>query len=329
LTTKTIDRTPKDPPTILPLDLQDRPQWSVMIPVYNSGRYLEETLRSVLIQKVPEDQMQIEVIDDCSTDINVEWMVNKVGGGRIGYYRQSMNVGSLRNFETCINRAKGHFVHLLHSDDVILPGFYDHVGKLFNTYPEAGAAFTAYRYIDENSNILFYPEPEAREDCILPEWLPRLAERQRIQYACIAVRRSVYEQLGAFCGVHYGEDWEMWARIAAHYPMAYTPTVYASYRRHLSSISGQSIITAQNLKDLDFVMRKVNTYLPSEYKARALREARKFYAFYGVRTAKLVWTKLRNRRAAVAQIKAAWSMHKDLPLALEILKVLARMILNR
>jgi cellulose synthase/poly-beta-1,6-N-acetylglucosamine synthase-like glycosyltransferase len=58
-----------DPPKIHPLpdDGKARPFWSVMIPTYNArADYLEETLRSVLRQDTGPEQMQIEVVDDCS-----------------------------------------------------------------------------------------------------------------------------------------------------------------------------------------------------------------------------------------------------------------------
>jgi glycosyltransferase involved in cell wall biosynthesis len=300
-----------------------------MIPVFNSGKYLEQTLRSVLIQAPGEDEMQIEVVDDFSTDIDVQQLVREVGNGRIGYYRQPYNVGSLRNFETCLNLAKGHFVHLLHSDDIVHNGFYAQLGNLFTTYPHVGAAFCRYRYIDEHSKTIFYPDAEAPVECVLENWLKRLAERQRIQYVSVAVKREVYEDVGGFYGVHYGEDWEMWARIATKYSFAYTPTVLASYRRHENSISGQAILTAQNLRDLEFVMEKINTYLPEDSRKSALKESRKFYAHYALRTAKKIWIKHRHTKGTMAQIKKAWSMHKDPLLVYEIVKVFARMILNR
>ena len=96
------------PPKIAPLpDQAKRPVWSVMIPTYNCSRFLKETIESVLDQDFGKDLMQIEVIDDCSTDEDVEAIVNQIGAGRISFYRQPENVGSLRNFETCINRAQG------------------------------------------------------------------------------------------------------------------------------------------------------------------------------------------------------------------------------
>ena len=116
-------RIPAAPPVIEPVPNHTaRPLWSVMIPVYNCLHYLEETLMSVLLQDPGIDLMQIEVIDDCSTDGNVQELVCRVGKGRIGYYRQPYNKGSLRNFETCLNRAWGHWVHLLHGDDKVIKG---------------------------------------------------------------------------------------------------------------------------------------------------------------------------------------------------------------
>jgi glycosyltransferase involved in cell wall biosynthesis len=300
-----------------------------MIPVYNGGQYLQQTLESVLIQALPESEMQIEVVDDCSTDIDVQGLVRRVGQGRIGYYRQPYNVGSLRNFETCLNLSKGHYVHLLHSDDLVHVGFYDELSHLFDTYKNIGAAFCRYRYIDEDGNLIFYPEAEAPVECVLEDWLVRLSERQRIQYVSIAVKRKVYEELGGFYGVHYGEDWEMWARIATRYNFGYTPNVLASYRRHANSISGNAITTGQNIRDLAFVMDKISEFLPKEKKKNALLEARKFYAHYAVRTASMLWDKFKDSKGAMAQIKEGWKMHKDALLVWEIFKVTVKMMIKR
>src|SRR5450432_1899209 len=101
-----IERIPQSPPVIKPVgDSIKRPLWSVMIPTYNCSEYLVETLQAVLAQAPSADMMQIEVVDDCSTDTDVEALVKKIGKGRVGFFRQTENVGSLRNFETCLNRS--------------------------------------------------------------------------------------------------------------------------------------------------------------------------------------------------------------------------------
>src|ERR1700743_576437 len=151
-----IDRIPAAPPSIAPVQQGiHRPLLSVMIPAYNCSNYLRVAMLSVLEQDLGPDRMQIEVIDDCSTDTDVRTLVAEIGKGRIGYYRQPENVGSLRNFETCLNRSRGQWVHLLHGDDYVVQGFYDEIRTLFRTYPEAGAAFTGYYQVKADGEVLY------------------------------------------------------------------------------------------------------------------------------------------------------------------------------
>lgn len=324
-----LDRIPSSPPSIAPLASGvHRPRWSVMIPVYNCAGFLLETLEAVLQQALPPEDMQIEVVDDCSTDVDVEALVNAMGKGRVGYFRQPENRGSLRNFETCINRATGHLIHLLHGDDLIKPGYYQTMDELFDRYPQAGAAFCRYVYIGQSSKPLYYRDAEMEETGILHNGLLRLAERQRVQFCTITVKREVYEKLGAFYGVDYGEDWEMWVRIARHYPVAYVPEVLAAYRLHFASISGQSYATAKNLKDLQWVMHTIQQYIPETERARILEQSMKFYAHYGIKIANDLWYGLRHRQGVKTQVQEALRMHRDWLMYWKITKLYTKMALN-
>lgn len=325
-----MERTPSSPPFIQPPPpTQSRPFWSVMIPVYNCAQYIPETLESVLAQNIAPEHMQIEVIDDASTDADVEALVKSIGKGRVKYFRQTENVGSLQNFVTCINRAQGQVVHILHGDDRVGKGYYNKLEELFHKYPEAGAAFCRYTYIDEKGQKSFDQRPEMKEDGILKDWLLKISEYQRIQYAAISVRREVYEKLGGFYGVNYGEDWEMWVRIARYYPVAYTPQILADYRKHASSISGQKFITGQHIKDLLKVMGFIQNYLPAEHKEKLLRKSKKFYAHYGVRVANQLWHTSHNKSGVQQQVKQTLALHSDLLLYWKIAKIYLKMILNR
>ena len=299
-----------------------------MIPAYNCTGFLTEALEAVLAQALPPEQMQIEVVDDCSTDADVEALVQAIGKGRIGYFRQPENKGSLRNFETCINRAAGHLVHILHGDDLIEPGYYQTMQQLFDRYPQAGAAFCRYVYIGQSSKPLYYRDAEMEEAGILDNGLLRLAERQRVQFCTITVKREVYEKLGAFYGVNYGEDWEMWVRIAREYPVAYVPETLAAYRLHFASISGQSYASAKNLKDLQWVMLAIQQYLPETERARVLQQSMKFYAHYGIKIANDLWYGLKNREGVKVQVQEALRMHRDWRMYWKITKLYTKMALN-
>lgn len=306
-------RIPDSPPKINPIiDGLHRPLWSVMIPAYNCSKYLAETIQSVLRQDMGEDIMQIEVVDDCSTDANVEALVNTIGKGRVSYYRQEKNVGSLRNFETCLNRSRGVYVHLLHGDDRVKIGYYKAITDVFEQFPEAGAAFSAWEHIDSEGAFSHESRLEATEPCVLENWLLKLAEFPRLQYVAITVKREIYEKLGSFYLAHYGEDWEMWTRIAKDYSTAYVPKYLAEYREHKNSITWQSYQTGQNIKDIIKVTAVLNSYLPKKEQSRMLRIARKNYAYWILNETYKEWFNHKNNRVAYNQIRTILAIYSNL-----------------
>jgi glycosyltransferase involved in cell wall biosynthesis len=119
----------------------DRPFWSVMIPTYNASGLLKKILRSVLDQDPGPGQMQIAVVDDCSPSGVAAQIVDRVAPGRVEFHRQPSNVGLAANWNGCIERARGHWIHLLHQDDVVLARFYERLGRAGRECPDAGAAF--------------------------------------------------------------------------------------------------------------------------------------------------------------------------------------------
>jgi glycosyltransferase involved in cell wall biosynthesis len=319
-------RVPQRPPVIAPVkEGVQRPLWSVMIPVYNCSHYLKETLEAVLAQDPGPEQMQIEVVDDCSTDADVAQLVMQIGKGRIDYFCQPVNVGSLRNFETCLNRSRGKYIHLMHGDDRVMQGFYSEMATMFEMFPDAGAAFCAHDHIDTNGNIRFKKQKETEEPALLENWLPVLAEAQRIQYIAMVVKRSVYEHLGGFYGVIYGEDWEMWARIAKHYPIAYTPKYLAQYREHDTSISNDSFITGKNLQDIRVVIEIIMTYLPPEDRKRIRKKAERIFAYYSLNRRRYLWSHNMDIQPRHIYFFNLWKMHFDFKLLVKSVKFIVNM----
>jgi len=300
-----------------------------MIPAYNCAHFLPETLRSVLAQDPGENVMQIQVVDDASTDTDVKSLVEEIGKGRIEYFRQPQNVGSLKNFETCINLARGHIIHLLHGDDCVKPGYYEKMTSLFEQHPQIGAAFSAYHFIDDKGKVIWINEPETDEEGILENWLLKIAKKQRVQYCSIAVKRSVYEHLGGYYGVHYGEDWEMWTRIAAHYPVAYSPLVLAEYRMHPLSISSTSFKTAKNIRDIRWVINAIEKLVPEKNKMEVRKAASKSYAQYAMYIAEALWRNTRNRKITHLQVKEALKLYAGVSMFFKAAKIYARMVIGR
>ncbi|PWS33284.1 glycosyltransferase family 2 protein [Pedobacter paludis] len=324
-----LERTPKSPPQIKPLGFNsDQPKWSVMIPSYNCIKYLRQTVESVLIQARDMSEMQIEVIDDCSTDGDIEALIEEIGKGRVNFYKQEQNVGSLRNFETCINRAKGKLVHILHGDDLIKPGFYEEIATLFDAHPEAGAAFTGCSDIDEENNWLWDSKQILESKGIINDWLMQIAEGQLLQTPCIVVKREVYERLGSFFGVHYGEDWEMWTRIASNYPTAYSPLKLACYRVHSSNITNNSLRTGQNIRDILTVINIIQQYLPKQKRKELKNRARMNYAIYAGILSDNIYHNQKNPQAAFRQVFEAFKLYPSKRSLYRLIKIIGKRLIR-
>lgn len=324
-----IERIPQTPPTIAPLPAGTiRPIWSVMIPVYNCYNYLSFTLKSVLEQYPGADKMEIEVVDDHSTDGNVEALVNEIGKGVVKYHRKEKNMGSIRNFETCINRSSGHMVHILHGDDMVKPGFYKEIEQLFENYPDAGAAFTDFFFIDDKGEVLYSDNRILDKPGVIHDAMELIGSKQRIQPPAMVVKRSVYEKLGSFYAVKYGEDWEMWARIAAQYPIAHSPEYLACYRVHNANISADSLATGQNIKDINKVIDLIQHHLPKEKRVRLKKQAKENFSVYYAWMSHKLYHDHKDTRGALAQINGAIKMSLNKTTLMLALKLYAKLLIG-
>ena len=266
-------------PRISPLAEQGRrPVWSVMVPVYNRVKYLRHALESVLSQGYSQDEMQIEVVDDCSANSEAEAIVNEIGCDRISFYRQRQRVGFVSNWNTCIERARGHLVHILHDDDFVATGYYEEVNTLRDKYPGLGLYGTRSFIIDEES--------------VVTGVIPRLADLEypnrsatQFFYECpirfpgITVRRTSYETLGGFRpDLGYVADWEMWARISDDHGAVISRNPLTYYRFYTGNATWLCIRTAEETRS----MMRLSEIFAKRYSGFCLRTAQ-------IRIAAVAW----------------------------------------
>jgi glycosyltransferase involved in cell wall biosynthesis len=216
------------------------PLWSVMIPTYNGNpEYIRETLESVLVQDPGPEHMQIRLVDNGSTRHDYRKLVEDIGGGRIEYHRHPETVTYLENFNSCIDQARGTLMHLLHDDDSVEPGFYQAIKEAYESHPEVGYIFTRHRFMDEASRVQNLSPLEAETSGIIEKWLDRIAVQQCVYYASVVAPREVYVREGKFNPrfIAAGDDWEMWVRLAAKYPVYFITEPLANVRIHSGSMS--------------------------------------------------------------------------------------------
>ena len=280
----------------------ERPLWSVMIPAYNCAPYLGETIAGVLAQDPGPERMQIEVVDDCSSD-DPAAVVERFGG-RVSFHRQARNLGNVGNFNTCLRRARGRLVHILHGDDAVREGYYERLGEALERHPEVGAAFCRYVSIDEDGHWRTISPLEARKAGVIQGWLESLARGQRLQPPCITVRRDVYERLGGFDDrLFYYEDWEMWTRIAAHYPVWHEPVPLALYRVHGGTASDRRLRAGDSVADIRRAISLNCELLPPDHAREISREAHEISAITALRRGR--------RRLGAGDTEAATSQLRE------------------
>lgn len=237
-------------PRILPIPANvPRPLWSVMIPAFNCDKYLPTTIRSVLAQDPGPDQMQIEIIDDCSTKDDPQKVVREIGNGRVAFHRKPQNGGVTANFNTCLERSRGHLIHILHGNDYVMPGFYQRISETAAAHPDLAVFFTRCFKVDEEGTLdtLLYRVPQTEKPTRDPG---DAAYINPYQTPGVVIRRSFYETHGGFLpSLTHVADWEMWIRAIALGGALGLNEPLASYRIFATNDTGRLIRTGENIRD--------------------------------------------------------------------------------
>jgi glycosyltransferase involved in cell wall biosynthesis len=257
-----------------------RPFWSVMIPTYNArADYLEETLRSVLAQDPGVDAMQIEVVDDCSPHGMQVQLVHQIAGDRVAVHREPTNNGLAGVWNRCIERARGQWIHILHQDDIVLPGFYERLYSGIVCNPLVGMAFSRFAIIDATGHWSGLGPLESPAPGVLDGWLERVGTGLRLECPAAVVKRETYERLGGFSTELTSVlDIEMWVRIAAHTPVYYEPQILAAYRWHGQNKSAIQERSAVAMQEIAGVIDNWKHYLPENSRAQLEEQGRQYWA---------------------------------------------------
>ena len=266
-----------------------RPFWSVMLTVYRRTCYLEQALRSVLAQAPGPEDMQIQVISDGPDDAmqtEIEAMIRSIAGDRVGSYRQTDRAGQPEIFNVCLQRAHGLWVHLLHDDDWVAPGFYEALRAGILQAPEIGAAFCRQTIVDEEGRKVGLSLLERETPGRIEGWVDLIGCCCRLQTPSIVVRREAYERLGGYCPqARSAFDWEMWQRLSVHYPVWFEPKPLAFFRQSSGSESARLTALGQQIADTREVIEIARTYLPGAQADTLSRRAGENYALLALQLA--------------------------------------------
>jgi len=222
--------------------------WSVMIPAYRCNQYLPQCLRSVLMQDLGPERMQIAVINDDPSDEECGKLVETLAHGRVTYYRNEKNIGPDANFNRCIELSANDLVLILHGDDYLKEHYFEKMSALADGCPKAGMIVCRGDGVDEKGIVnwvsLRYPTFESLTFDESPIW-----EALHLMPPGVVVRREVYAKVGGYRPV-VAQDWDMWFRIIRSSGIIMTPDVLVAYRQHEDSNTGRTRRSGRIIRDL-------------------------------------------------------------------------------
>jgi len=126
-----------------------KPLVSVIIPTYNCGKFIEQSIESVLNQTYKN--IEIIVVDDGSTD---DTQVKLLKYGKNINYIRKKNEGSSKARNIGMGCSKGEYLAFLDSDDLWHPGKLEMQLECFQKVPDIGLVFTDFSRIDMEGNIV-------------------------------------------------------------------------------------------------------------------------------------------------------------------------------
>lgn len=204
---------------------------SVIIPTYNSVKYVTEAIDSVLAQTY--ENIEIFVIDDGSTDTTRE-VLQKYGDAIHYLYKENGGASSARNYG--IENATGKYIAFLDADDIWMPEKVEKQVALMESNEDIGLCYVSTQRVSENLEFTGVIEAKEFEDYC--EAL--LLNSNIVSGSCSSamVRRDVVSQTKGFdkrlgtCG-----DWEYWLRLSFVTKFAPLREELAKYRDVEGSMS--------------------------------------------------------------------------------------------
>jgi glycosyltransferase involved in cell wall biosynthesis len=209
------------------------PKVSVVIPTYNRARFLRAAVRTVLDQTFQD--FEIVIVDDASSD-DTPAVVASLGDGRIKYIRHEQNrrIAGARN--TGVSSSAGEYIAFLDDDDEWRPRKLEQQVQILDiSAPTVGAVYTAFAQVDVASGNVVGVITPVKRGHILHE----LGSRNWVGTAStVCVRRQCFEEVGLFDeSVAFGEEYDMWIRIAHRFDFRYIDEVLVGYGLHARRLS--------------------------------------------------------------------------------------------
>jgi glycosyltransferase involved in cell wall biosynthesis len=216
------------------------PKISVIIPLYNKGPYIARAIESVLHQTM--QNFEIIAVDDHSSDSGPE-IVKSFNDSRITLIEQEhKGVSFTRNHG--VNLATSDFIAFLDADDEWMPRHLETIIRLIKKYPDAGMYTTAYKIQTPDGQVEWADYtcfPDHPWEGKIPDYFLSISRGDHIiNSSQVVIPRKVFYEVGGFPeGYWYGEDIDLFGKIALKYAIVFSWVFGGIYHRNSLNRAGQ------------------------------------------------------------------------------------------
>ena len=206
------------------------PTVSIIMPVYNTEKFLAGAVRSVLAQTY--EDFELLVIDDESPG-NPRKVLDEFDDPRIRYLRHP-NGGPAFTRNQGVKKSHGRYVAFLDSDDEWKPEKLERQVSLLENRPNVGVVYSQRETIDADGQELCGFQPKLHEGFILNE----LYVDNFICMSSVVVRRNIFEECGYIDEtLRMSEDFDFWLRVSCKHQFAVLNDKLVRYRCHGEQVS--------------------------------------------------------------------------------------------
>jgi glycosyltransferase involved in cell wall biosynthesis len=225
--------------------------FSVIIPLYNKEKYIENAIQSIINQTFTD--YEILIIDDCSTDKSIEKVQPFLSDSiRIIHHQKNSGLSAARN--TGIENATTHYITFLDGDDVWKPTFLETIHQLIHDFPEARIFGTNYEEVYSNKTFL----PHNGSDN-LPTGFSgyinffKINVKQGIyNHGSVCIHKEVYQKVGNYnTEIKFSNDIDFNIRANYYFKLAYSNTIQMSYLMEVENQITRNSIAHKKIPNYD------------------------------------------------------------------------------
>lgn len=227
------------------------PLFSIIIPLYNKGNFIVNTIQSALNQTY--DDFEIIIINDGSTDNSLE-KLKQFTDSRITIFTiENQGVSHARNFG--ISKASADYISFLDADDLWLPNHLESLSHLIEAY--SGCGLYANAYVKKMGDITlesYYKNIPNNWKGIVENYFESSLTSSIAWTSAVVVPKEILIKLNGFdekITLGAGEDTDLWIRIALNCKVAFNNHVAAIYNLHADNRISNSNTNLRQFLDLD------------------------------------------------------------------------------